>query len=174
MKGKQQDNQKYLLPMRLADDANQGFVKMVQYIGRIISLDSYTKTRGPVTCAHDANINIYQNSIASAQCYHPSYTSINVPGENPAFFDHFSLQNSDDKDEKRRKIQDLFSDSDAHRLSSIRWVNDENIFEAVPLLEGILIIESNHQISDLIRKVLSRLKEEMKGNDRDRRISSSV
>ena len=147
-----------LFPLQLAEDANRGFVKVIQHITRFINYDFHT-TRPEITGSRfhvriPYSRNQYQ-FIASKQINNSSAVD---PVPSSVSDEEINAQLSP-KIEPAEMITLLFSDFTEERLAAIRWISDHKYGDALPILKSILLIEDNHQVYEEACKLINILRE---------------
>ena len=145
-------------PLQLAEEANRGFVKVVQQIVRIINYDFHTtRPDASDSCLHNTM------SVSRAR-YQPVSPRRDIRTSD---FSSFSSSVSADSRETRsaeevdptEMITLLFSDLAEQRLTAIRWIFDHRYADALPILESILLIEDNHQVYEEVCNLINVLRE---------------
>jgi len=147
-----------LFPLQLAEDANRGFVKVIQQITRVINYDFHTtrsaapdsRFRDTIPYSRDRYQYISSRPNIRASAFVPFPPSIS-----PDSSDAHSAQQVDPSE----MITLLFSDFAEERLSAIRWIRDHRYGDALPILESILLIEDNHQVYEEVCNLINVLRE---------------
>lgn len=147
-----------LLPLQLAEDANRGFVKVFQNIGRLINYDFHT-------IQSETPDSRFRSRTFNSRVQHPlsgskqnRITSVSAPNP-PSFSDDDLKAKSSPEDGPAEMVTLLFSDLAEERLSAVRWIADHKIVDALPMLESILLIEDDHQVYEEASNLINILRE---------------
>ncbi len=160
-------------PMRLADAANDEFVRMAQMLGRLLTWDvrlapepdpasaageSPNERTRPESYPTDIPPLDPQTWSALAQridriVSRTGASGAAVAGEAPAGDDPDA-----DGQTLRAELRDVFHHDAARRLQSVRWIARERITDAVPLLRAVLAVEEDEEVKNEVAAALHALR----------------
>lgn len=147
-----------LFPLQLAEDANRGFIKVIQQINRLINYDLHTtRPEAPDSRPRDMipySRDRYRN-ISSRQDKRTSPVAP-IP---PSVLEYGSHAHSAQDIDGDKMVTLLFSDFAEERLSAIRWISAYKYGDVLPMLESILLIEDNHQVYEEACNLINILRE---------------
>lgn len=147
-----------LFPLQLAEDANRGFVKVIQHLFRLVNYDFHTlQSKSPNAYTRDVTTSSFgRTHFGSPQPEVSTRSSFNAA---PSFSNDNTDSSFSQDDDPVEIVSLLFSDNAEQRLFAIRWVSDHQYRNALPMLESILLIEDDHCVYDEICKLIALLRE---------------
>jgi len=178
MEEQQKSWTKSLSPVRIADEANNGFVKMAQFLMRVVTWDFATHSSGHrVTSCQKG---VWTQETPPVHTYRPHSVRDDLSSE-PYRVAELSKQRSERMPSNRHtsrsqnrankrepglreiedriavKFRELFHSNPLIRLSAASWIRERRYREAIPILEGVLSIEDNTEVRDEIIKTIESL-----------------